>query len=262
MKNSQRIEGDIVENIEFSKVADLYDDYVNADFDLDFFRQLARKAKGDCLELMCGTGRVSVPLLKDGIRLTCVDYAEEMLQVLVRKTEGLESELDIICQDVCRLELGRRFKLIFIPFNSFSEITETDKQTEALLKIHDHLEDGGVFVCTLYHPAYRRKTADGMLRFVGSFKLPENRSLTVSYYNQYDEKTSLVSGRQFYEIYDEEDKMVFKRALDIKFSLIDRAVFLRMAEEAGFSAKEIYGDYDFSPFTEDSRFMIFLLVKK
>ena len=59
-----------MKNIDFNFVADIYDAYVAVDFDIDFFNQYAKAAKGKRLELMCGTGRVSVPLLKKGIDST------------------------------------------------------------------------------------------------------------------------------------------------------------------------------------------------
>jgi hypothetical protein len=46
------------ETIKFDKVADIYDFYVNVDFDIPFFLKEAELYKGEILELMCGTGRV------------------------------------------------------------------------------------------------------------------------------------------------------------------------------------------------------------
>ena len=43
-----------------------------ADLDVGFYVEEATK-------LMCGTGRVSVPLLEAGVDLTCVDASERML---------------------------------------------------------------------------------------------------------------------------------------------------------------------------------------
>lgn len=64
-----------MKSIDFNFVADLYDSYVKVDFDLDFYEKLVSNCNGKCLELMCGTGRVSIPLLKQNIDLTCVDYS-------------------------------------------------------------------------------------------------------------------------------------------------------------------------------------------
>ena len=70
---------DLSRTIQFDEVADLYDAYVNVDLDIRFFIQEARRVGGKTLELMCGTGRVSIPLLQAGVDLTCVDCSKHML---------------------------------------------------------------------------------------------------------------------------------------------------------------------------------------
>ena len=52
-------------NIDFGYVADIYDYYTNVDFDIDFFKMLC-KGHNNILELMCGTGRISIPLINEG----------------------------------------------------------------------------------------------------------------------------------------------------------------------------------------------------
>lgn len=108
-------------------VARLYDTYIDTAFDVPFFLAETTEVGGETLELMAGTGRVSIPLVEAGVRLTCVDGSAEMLAVLREKldTKGLTGSLHQM--DVRQLDLGKRFDLIYIPFNAFSELlTETD----------------------------------------------------------------------------------------------------------------------------------------
>ncbi len=250
-----------MKNIDFDFVADIYDAYVAVGFDIGFFSKYAKEIKGKTLELMCGTGRVSIPLLNNGIDLTCLDYSQEMLRVLERKTIGLSNQPRIVCQDVCELKLDEEYELIYIPFNSFSEIVDRDKQKAALARIFDHLAQDALFICTLYNPCYRIKTADGLLRILGRFPMEPEESLVVSYYNHYDDKTEAVKGMQFYEIYDSKNVLIDKRFLDIHFSLLSRAAFEKMALESGFAMRDVYGDYDCAPFSEESIYMNFVLEK-
>jgi hypothetical protein len=71
--------------IDYGRVADVYDLYVTSDLDVGFYVAEAGKVKGKVLELMCGTGRVSIPLLEAGVDLTCVDASEGMLARLKEK---------------------------------------------------------------------------------------------------------------------------------------------------------------------------------
>jgi hypothetical protein len=60
--------------INFDKVADIYD-FIELDFDIPFFLKETDEFEGEMLELMCGTGRVSIPLLDSGKKMSCVDYS-------------------------------------------------------------------------------------------------------------------------------------------------------------------------------------------
>src|SRR5437762_2597378 len=48
--------------------------------DVPFWRRLASTVEGTVLELGCGTGRVSVPLVRAGVRLIGIDRSAAMLQ--------------------------------------------------------------------------------------------------------------------------------------------------------------------------------------
>src|SRR5829696_1497604 len=47
--------------------------------DVPFWQRVAAKARGAVLELGCGTGRVSLPLARAGIRLIGIDRSQPML---------------------------------------------------------------------------------------------------------------------------------------------------------------------------------------
>ena len=243
-------------NIDFDIVADLYDTYVKTDMDIGFYMDLC-KGRKSILELMCGTGRVSLPLIREGFRLTCVDYSEGMLSIFRKKLKANE-QADILYQDICCLELKKRYDLAFIPFNSIAEITDKAKRKMALKGIYDCLLPGGLFFCSLYNPAYRIKQADGNLALLGKYDMENGKSLVVSFCNIYSERDKEICGAQFYEIHDECGNTLEKRTLPIRFSVIEKDEMLEAAQDSGFVLKEIYGDYNGRPFHEDSRFMNFL----
>jgi len=102
--------------IKFDDVADIYDYYVNTDLDISFYLEEFRMPTGAILELMCGTGRVSLPLLKNGVSLTCVDYSAKMLERFQEKLVRNNLQARLVEADICFLELGERFGTIFIPY--------------------------------------------------------------------------------------------------------------------------------------------------
>ena len=70
--------------MDYSNLAEIYDIYVKTEFDVPFFLEQTKGCK-NALELMCGTGRLSVPLIREGVNLSCVDSSAEMLAVFRKK---------------------------------------------------------------------------------------------------------------------------------------------------------------------------------
>lgn len=247
--------------IDFDLVADIYDSYVAVDFDIGFYKDFCKDYNA-ILELMCGTGRVSLPLIESGYNLTCVDYSQGMLDVFRSKLKpGMNAE--ILCQNVCELSLNRQFDLVMIPFNSIAEITDKESRRKAINRITTHTKVGGTFLCTLYNPSYRLKSADGNMKSLGKFGLGGNKTLIVSYYNTYSQNENLISGTQYYEIYGQDNKLMEKRFMNICFSLITQDEIVGIAQEAGFKLETVYGDYQrgaFSP--ENSMFMNCVFARK
>lgn len=251
------------ETINFDKVADLYDYYVRADFDLPFFLKETEGYKREILELMCGTGRVSVPLLEHHHRLTCVDYSQAMLDVLADKIQTRHFPVHLVRMDVTELDLGKRFGLILLPFHGLSEIVTAEGQRRTLQRIAHHLEKDGLFICTLHNPVVRLREADGCQRVLGAYRAGGVQQLVVSYTNRYDAATGLVSGWQFYELYNPLNVLVEKRFLPINFRPIWRPDFEAMLEGLHLKVESLYGDYNYAPFDEEqSAYMIYKLRKK
>jgi len=247
--------------INYDSVADVYDLYVTSDLDIEFYLAEADKAQGKVLELMCGTGRVSIPLLEVGVDLTCVDASEGMLTRLEERLRVRQLEAEVLRADVRHLELGEEFDLAFIPFHSFSELVSPHDQELALRAIHNSLKEGGRLICPLQNPAIRARTADGALRLNGSFPTAEGR-LIISGFETFNEGSGVVDRTQFYEFFDASNELSAKRVLPMRFALIDRAGFAELAEGAGFVVVTLYGDYDRGEYLEGSSpYMIWVLEK-
>jgi len=250
------------ETIKFDKVADIYDFYVNVDFDIPFFLKETKDFEGEILELMCGTGRVSIPLLDSGKQMTCVDYSKGMLDSFERKIKDKNYPVNLIQMDVTNLNLDKKYGLIILPFHSITEIISTDLQIKALQSISSHLDENGVFVLTLQNPKTRLKTADGISRVMGKFALENNKQMIISYVNQYNESDKIVSGFQFYEIFDSTETLIEKKFLEINFKPISDSELRKMIKQAGLEIIEMFGDYSYGKFDEEtSNFMIYKMIK-
>ncbi|MGI6082914.1 MAG: methyltransferase domain-containing protein [Limnochordia bacterium] len=118
--------------INYDEIADLYDAGVKADYDVSFFKEEASRIAGPVVELTSGTGLLSIPLIEAGVDLTCVDFSQGMLDVLIRKLEKRGLHAVIHRADISRLDLPERYELAILPFHSFMEIVGEERQNAAL----------------------------------------------------------------------------------------------------------------------------------
>ena len=248
-------------SINYDAVAELYDVYVQWDVDIPFFQEVSAGASGEVLELMSGTGRLSIPLLQQGIQLCCVDYSAEMLDVLRLKLRRLNLTADVHEQDVRTLALGRSFELALLPFHSFSEITEPRDRARALNCIRMHLAPGGRLVVTLHNPAHQVPRLDGTRRVLHEGPMPGGETtLRVWSTARYHADRFLGESLQEYEILGKNGQMLDRRELRLRFGAIDRPTLEAEATAAGFDVLHLWGDYSRGPFEpKRSPFMIWEL---
>ncbi len=261
----QRLPGAIPSGpIAWDWVASLYDNYVTVTADVPFYLAEAAGVTGETLELMCGTGRVSIPLAEAGARLTCVDASAGMLARLREKLEMQPTaarNITVLEADVRQLALDHQFDLVLLPFHSFSELTEEADQRATLATVARLLRDGGRFICSLHNPPVRRATLDGQLRLVGRFPLGEGQ-LHLWSVASYDPIARLADGVQLYEEYDGTGTMFRKRQLPIRFALLDHERFEAMALAVGLHVVALYGDYTYASFEpETSPYQVWVLAK-
>jgi ubiquinone/menaquinone biosynthesis C-methylase UbiE len=245
--------------INYDSIAAFYDAYVQTDYDVAFFKEEAGRVAGPVLELASGTGRLSLPLIEAVVDLTCVDISQGMLDILRQKLEKRGLHAVIHHADICRLDLPERYESAILPFQSFMEIVGEERQRAALASIFACLLPGGRFICTLHNPHLRIKNVDGLLRFVGHFPFDDG-TLVVSGVEQGGRP--VVSRLQFFELYGPDGQLVWKWLLPMEFELISPERFEVMANEAGFSIAQVYGNYDRTKFDPAvSPFMIYMLEK-
>jgi SAM-dependent methyltransferase len=125
--------------------------------DVPFWRNLALNAGGSVLELGCGTGRVSLPLARAGVRLVGVDRSAAMLALARRRIKRgrLHHHLRLIEADIRRLPFAslnsvRRgvaagFALVMAPYGILQSLLRERDLGEALAEVHRVLQPDGTF---------------------------------------------------------------------------------------------------------------------
>jgi len=112
--------------------------------EIDYFRRYVEVGQ-PALDLACGTGRLLLPYLRDGLDVDGADVSADMI-ALCRGTaerEGLDPSLYV--QPKHELDLPRLYRTVFM-CGAIGVGSTRAEDMEALRRVHDHLEPGGTFV--------------------------------------------------------------------------------------------------------------------
>ncbi|MFC8585169.1 class I SAM-dependent DNA methyltransferase [Streptomyces sp. NPDC057217] len=118
---------------------------------LDFLADLA--GDGRALEFAVGTGRVGVPLRERGVPVVGIELSEHMAAVLRRKAD--EDVLPVVIGDMATTTVPGGFALVYLVYNTISNLLTQDEQVECFRNAARHLEPGGRFVVELVVPPLR-----------------------------------------------------------------------------------------------------------
>jgi SAM-dependent methyltransferase len=109
---------------------------------VDFLAALA--GDGVALELGIGTGRIALPLAERGVPVHGIDLSPDMVAQLREKPGG--AELPVAIGDFSTTRVEGSFALVYVVFNTISNLTTQDAQVACFSNAAAHLEPGGCFV--------------------------------------------------------------------------------------------------------------------
>lgn len=112
--------------------------------EIEYFRRYV-EAGEPALDVACGTGRLLLPYLRAGLDVDGCDVSPDMLDHCraAAQREGLSPTLHAVA--MCDLDLPRRYRTIFVCGGLGLGSTRA-QDVEALRRMHDHLEPGGMLV--------------------------------------------------------------------------------------------------------------------
>ena len=97
--------------------ASIYDGLNTFLSDLQFYKKwLPKNRDAKILGLCCGTGRLTLPIAKDGYNICGVDYTSSMLEQAKAKASEAGVEITFIKADIRTLDLHEKFEFIFITY--------------------------------------------------------------------------------------------------------------------------------------------------
>lgn len=226
--------------------------------DIDFVVNWADRVGSPVLELAAGTGRLAIPILEKGYTYVGIDNSPEFVSWAEKKLKAYGAQGKIVLEDMENFALNQKFEFIFIGFNSLL-LLNTNKQVLSCFKhVREHLTDTGTFLIDCFVPdsefLYRDEK---QLHEIMEFDHPNGPHCVVRERNRYDPETKINHIRWYFynegadtpEIYEFDMHMIYPDIMDT------------LLTETGLIIRDKLGDYDGSPFDENSRLQIYVCGK-
>jgi SAM-dependent methyltransferase len=201
-------------------------------------RLAALAGDGAALEFAIGTGRVAIPLSASGVPVAGIELSHPMVDQLRTKVD--EASIPVTIGDMATATAPGRFRLVYLVFNTISNLQTQADQVACFRNAARHLSPGGRFVVELFVPALR-VLPPGRQAMVfhsesGYIGLDTYDVLTqqlVSHHFRFDE-----DGRT--RLWRSPHRYVWPAELDL------------MAQLAGFELEARHEDWSGAPFTAES----------
>ena len=123
------------------------------DAEIEWYAQHLPKDAGPLLELMCGSGRLLVPLVAMGPKLHGVDFSTAMLASCEARLAARGLTAPLFRQDLIQLNLPFRYSAAFVASGSFQLLTDPGAALTALQRIRAHLIDPGLLLLDMFVPS-------------------------------------------------------------------------------------------------------------
>ena len=118
---------------------------------VDFLADLA--GEGRALEFAIGTGRIALPLARRGVPVHGIDMSNAMVARMRAKPGG--EDIGVTIGDFSTTTVDGPFTLVYLVFNTISNLTTQAAQVACFRNAAAHLQPGGCFVIEVGVPSLR-----------------------------------------------------------------------------------------------------------
>lgn len=236
--------------------APLYDyEYRRRRVDVNFYRDFAREhfpQGASILELGCGSGRVSMPLARDGHRVFGVDAAPTMLAAAQKRKadapSAVAARLRFAAADLRTFDLGETFDLVIAPFNVLEHLYTRVEVQACLRNVLAHLSAPGRFVFDVQMPDFAWLLRDNRKRWARTkFTHPVSGAPYIySTNHEYDPVSQIALIRIYYDAVRPSDK---SHSIALSQRKFFPAELEALVAHAGLRVTAQWGDFARAPLT-------------
>lgn len=233
----------------------IYDGMNTSLADLQFYKKwMPQNKETRILELCCGTGRLTLPIAKDGYDITGVDIMPSMLKKAKEKALKEDLDIEFIEADIRNLALAEKYDLIFIPFNSIHHLYKNEDLFQAFQVVKNHLKEGGLFLLDCFNPN---------IQFIVEAEKEQSKIAT---YTTNDGREIIIKQSMQYENHSQINRIAWHYFINGEFDSIqnlDMRMFFPQELDAylafnGFTILHKFGNFEEDAFTDNSEKQIFV----
>ena len=223
------------------------------------------------MELGCGTGRILLPVARAGFAVTGIDLSAQMLDFCRERLEAeppeVRERVRLIEWDMTSFELDHAPAAIICAFNSFHHLRTVQEQLECLERCHAALPPDGMLVLDLVNPDPAPSEAQSAAlsdRDTSADIVQWTEGRTIRRWMSectYDRMMQCNECEMTYEI-TEPDGTTRRLAETFPLRFLYRYEMVHLLARCGFRIVALYGDYDRSPFSDESLGMIVVAVPR
>ncbi|MFH1892447.1 MAG: class I SAM-dependent methyltransferase [Candidatus Zixiibacteriota bacterium] len=256
---------------EFPFVSEFYDsvyDQLNRG-DIEFFVDMAKEVGGPVLEVACGTGRVLIPTARAGIDIVGTDLSEKMLdrcrEKLSAESAEVQGRVELIHADMRDFNLGRKFKLVTIPFRPFQHLTTVEDQFSCLEAIHRHLDDDGRFILDVFNPSIPMLARENRTEELGDepeFEMPDGRKVVRRYRNPEIDFANQITHCELIYYITHPDGRTERLVHSFPMRYLFRYEAEHLLVRCGFEVEHVFSDFKKSPYGANYPGEIIVIARK
>jgi SAM-dependent methyltransferase len=234
--------------------AALYDyEYRRRRADVTFYRELAHQrlgGPGRILELGAGSGRVTIPLARDGHQVVAIDQSPAMLAGLrarIAKLPGaVAPRITVQAGDLCTFKAPGTFGLAIAAFNVLEHLYTRGELDACLRRVAAHLAPGGAFAFDVQLPDLAWLGRDPNKRWAKTrFTDPATgRAMFYSTNHDYDQVNQIALIRIYYDPVDGRGPSRIVKLTQRKYF---PAELEALVAHAGMRVVARYGDFFWAP---------------
>jgi len=224
--------------------------------DIPFWRRVALGAQGPVLELGCGTGRISAPLIEAGVPLVGIDRSAEMLE---RARGKVANSRGLVRGDIRRLPFNRRtFDTVIAPYGVLQSLLADRDLSATLDSVARVLRRGGTFGLDLVPDVPNWREYSNRVQLKGPAARGVHLTLVESV--RQDRVRRLTTFEQRY--IERRDGRSREHAFDLVFRTLSVRQMTSRLDRAGFVVDRVLGDYRGRPWDERADVWILLAKKR